>query len=203
MFIAIKDLSDTIIAEYGLDSFRVDGHVYFEVMKGMYGLPQAGLLAQQRSHLAQSEYIQFSVIPCMFRHPTNDLSFVLVVDDFGVKFTNSKGRDHFLDTLRALYTITIDSKGSQYLGMAIEHYKTKQTIGISMPGYIARVLERFKDWAGTRLASTLGIYKVPTYGAKVQSAMTIRHLCHRKTRPHYRRSPVAFSTMHALWTQLC
>lgn len=171
--IAIKDLSDTIITEYGLDSFCVEGHVYFEVMKGMYGLPQAGLLAQQRliSHLAQSEYIQSSVIPCLFRHPTNGVSFVLVVDDFGVKFTNSEGRDHFLDTLRALYTITIDSKGSQYLGMAIEHDKTKQTISISMPGYIARVLERFKDWAGTRLASTPGIYKAPTYGAKVQSAI--------------------------------
>ena len=55
--------------------------------------------------------------------------------------------------------------------MAIEHDKTKQTIGKSMPGYIARVLERFNDWAGTRLASTPGIYKAPTYGAKVQSAI--------------------------------
>ena len=168
--IATKNLSATIMEEFGLDAYCVDEHVYFEVVKGMYGLPQAGLLAQERlvSHLAASDYIQSSVIPCLFRHPTNGVTFVLVVDDFGVKFTNPEGRDHFLDTLRALYQITVDAKGSQYLGMAIVHDKIRQTISISMPGYIARVLEQFKDWAGTRRASTPGVYHAPNYGAKVQ-----------------------------------
>ena len=104
----------------------------------MYGLPQVGLLAQQRliAHLAKSEYIQSPVIPCLFRHPTNGVTFVLVVDDFGVKFQNAAGRDHFLDTLRSLYAITVDEKGSQYLGMCIKHDKKLATISISMPGYI-------------------------------------------------------------------
>lgn len=109
-------------------------------------------------------------MPCLFRHPTNGVTFVLVVDDFGVKFTNPEGQEHFLATLRKLYTITVDAKGSQYLGMAIEHDKKLQTITISMPGYIERVLERFKDWAGTRLASTPGVYRAPNYGVKVQKA---------------------------------
>ena len=170
--IATKQLSDTIVTEYNLNEYCTDGYVYFEVVKGMYGLPQAGLLAQQRlvAHLAKSDYIQSSVVPCLFRHPTNGVTFVLVVDDFGVKFTNPEGQEHFLTTLRNLYSITVDAKGSQYLGMAIEHDKKLQTITISMPGYIARVLERFKDWAGTRLASTPGVYRAPNYGAKVHNA---------------------------------
>ena len=145
--IASKHLSDTIIREYDLNQFSTDGYVYFEVAKGMYGLPQAGLLAQQRliAHLAKFDYIQSPVIPCLFRHPTNGVTFVLVVDDFGVKFQNSTGCDHFLDTLRSLYAITVDDNGSQYLGMSIEHDRTAQTISISMPGYIARVLDRFQD----------------------------------------------------------
>ena len=171
--IATKHLSDTIIREYDLDKMSTDGYVYFEVVKGMYGLPQAGLLAQQRliAHLAKSEYIQSPVIPCLFRHPTNGVTFVLVVDDFGVKFQNAAGRDHFLDTLRSLYAITVDEQGSQYLGMCIEHDKKLATISISMPGYIARVLERFQDWAGTRRANTPGVYNKPAYGAKEQHAV--------------------------------
>jgi hypothetical protein len=165
-------ISSTIVSEYNLDAYLLDGYYYFEVEKGMYGLPQSGLLAQQRliKHLEKSEYTQSTVVPCLFSHPTNGITFVLVVDDFGVKFTNVEGRDHFLNTLRSLYKITTDDKGSQYLGMTIKHDKVKHEITISMPGYIIKLLERFKEWAGSRCASTPGIYRAPVYGSKVQLA---------------------------------
>ena len=54
--------------------------------------------------------------------------------------------------------------------MVIVHDKIRKTISISMPGYIARVLEQFKDRAGTRRASTPGVYHAPNYGAKVHHA---------------------------------
>jgi hypothetical protein len=165
-------VSATIIEEFQLEAYLIDGYYYFEVMKGMYGLPQSGLLAQQRliKHLEKSEYIQSTVVPCLFNHPSNGVTFVLVVDDFGIKFTNIEGRDHFLNTLRSLYKITTDDKGSQYLGMTIKHDKVRQEITISMPGYLLKVLERFKEWAGTRCASTPGIYHAPVYGTAVQMA---------------------------------
>ena len=130
----------------------------FEVVKGMYELPQAGLLAQQRliAHLAKANYVQSAVIPCLFRHLTNGATFVLVVDDFGVKFQNTQGRDHF--SIPCVLCMPSDYEGSQYLGMSIAHDKTAQTISISMPGYVARVLERFHELAGTRTASTPAVY---------------------------------------------
>ena len=82
--------------------------------------------------------------PCLFRHLINGVTFVLMVDDIGVKFQNTQGRDHFLNTLRALYAISVDYEGSQYLGMSIAHDRAAQTISISMPGYVARVLELVK-----------------------------------------------------------
>jgi hypothetical protein len=165
-------ISSTIVAEYKLETYLLDDYYYFEVVKGMYGLPQSGLLAQQRliKHLEKSEYTQSTVVPCLFSHPTNGITFVLVVDDFGIKFTNIEGRDHLLNTLRSLYKITTDAKGSQYLGMTITHDKVRHEITISMPGYIIKLLERFKEWAGTRCASTPGIYRAPVYGSKVQLA---------------------------------
>ena len=167
-----KQISDTIMQEYDLDKYCVDGVVHFEVVKGMYGLPQAGLLAQQRmvKHLATAGYSQSTIIPCLFRHATNGVSFVLVVDDFGVKISDTAGRDHLLATLREQYKITVDEEGSQYLGMTIVHDRQAQTITISMPGYIEKMLTRFSAWLGDKTAPSPGIYHPPTYGAKTQYA---------------------------------
>ena len=43
--IKIEDIPNEIIAEYKLhDKVTADGYVYVEIRKGMYGLPQAGIL---------------------------------------------------------------------------------------------------------------------------------------------------------------
>ncbi len=57
------------------------------------------------------------------------------------------------------------------MNLSIVHDKAAKTISISVPGYIAKVLERFHEWAGTRTVSTPAIYTAPNYGAKVQIAM--------------------------------
>jgi hypothetical protein len=167
-----KQVSPTIIAEYGYEDYFVNDMLYFQVNKGMYGLPQAGLLAQNRliAHIAQHGYTQSDVVPCLFSHATNGVTFVLVVDDFGIKYTNTEGRDHFLETLRLMYTITVDMTNPTYLGMTIVHDKVAQTITCSMPGYIEKVLTRFREWAGTKTAKSPGVYIAPKYGVKVQLA---------------------------------
>ena len=48
MRLRITDIPDEIVQEYKLkDKLRAEGYVYLEVRKGMYGLPQASLLAQE------------------------------------------------------------------------------------------------------------------------------------------------------------
>ena len=44
----LTNLPEDVIKHYGLkDKATSDGYVYVEIRKGMYGLPQAGLLAQE------------------------------------------------------------------------------------------------------------------------------------------------------------
>jgi hypothetical protein len=47
-----------IIAHYNLNKKVLDGHVYMEIRKGMYGLPQAGILANKllKKRLARHGY---------------------------------------------------------------------------------------------------------------------------------------------------
>ena len=48
MRLKLADIPDDVIEEYQLaDKATKDGFVFVEIRKGMYGLPQAGLLAQQ------------------------------------------------------------------------------------------------------------------------------------------------------------
>ena len=48
MKIPIAQITDEIITEYNLrNKVHTDGAVYIEIQKGMYGLPQAGMLANK------------------------------------------------------------------------------------------------------------------------------------------------------------
>ena len=46
--------------QYNLDQLAVDGWVYVEIQKGMYGLPQAGMLANKllKSRLKRHGYYE-------------------------------------------------------------------------------------------------------------------------------------------------
>ena len=103
-----KFIPDEAMQEFGFDKYMVNGSVLFEVNKGMYGLPQAGLLAQKRliAHLATTDYHQCKHVPCLSEHISNGTQFTLVVDDFGIKYSSITGAQHLLDTLAALYPIT-------------------------------------------------------------------------------------------------
>jgi hypothetical protein len=46
MVILMQSLPQEVINEYGLDELAVDGNVYIEIQKGMYGLQQAVILAK-------------------------------------------------------------------------------------------------------------------------------------------------------------
>ena len=94
--------------------------ILFEINNGMYGLPQSGLLAQQRlvKHLAEHGYTETST-PCLFRHNTTGTVFALVVDDFGIKYTTREGAEHLIRTLQLLYEIKIDWIGRTYIGFTI------------------------------------------------------------------------------------
>ena len=123
--------------------------ILFEITKGLYGLPQAGMLAQREliQHLASEGYIMSENTPCLFHHISRpNIRFVLWVDDFLIKFTRLDKFDvnHLIATLKKRYEIKVDWSGTKYLGMTIKHDRIKGTLNISMPGYIAKMAKELK-----------------------------------------------------------
>ena len=98
------------------------GFVHCEVRRGMYGLPQAGLLAQQQliKRLNKAGYHQSVTTPGFWKHEWRPISFTLVVDDFGVKYVGKQNADHLVSVLQEHYTIDIDWEGTRYIGLTLD-----------------------------------------------------------------------------------
>jgi hypothetical protein len=76
----------------------------------MYGLKQAGLIVKIRltTHLAKYGYTPAPRTPGVWRHESRNISFCLVIDDFGIKYVGKHNANHLAIALQDLYTISTD-----------------------------------------------------------------------------------------------
>ena len=90
MKLALDFFPDEIIEQYDLRILVcTNDWIYMEIRKGMPGLKQAGRIANDRlkTHLAQFGYAPIPHTPDLWKHATRDITFSLVVDDSGVKYS--------------------------------------------------------------------------------------------------------------------
>jgi len=125
MRLRIADMPEDVIEHYNLrDKATPDGYVYCEIQKGMYGLPQAGIIAEQllEEQLKKHAYCQSQTTPGLWKHDTRPISFSLVVDvdDFGVKYDGEENTQHLLDTVRQYYKCSCNWEGERYCGITIK-----------------------------------------------------------------------------------
>ena len=77
----------------------------------MYGLPQAGKLANDKliKELAVKGFEPTNQTPGLWKHKTRPVTFPLVVDDFGIKYTHKEDVEMLLNTLRQKYeSVSVD-----------------------------------------------------------------------------------------------
>jgi hypothetical protein len=161
-----------IIQKYNLNALAVDGWVYIEIRKGMLGLKQAGLLANQ---LLQTRLAPFRIYPAchthgLCLHKTRSISFTLIVDDFAAKYAGKQHAEHLRNALLQTYELTTDWTATVYSGMTLKWDYDKRTCDISMPGYVSNVLSKFQHDAPKHPQHTPSRYATPVYGAKTQYA---------------------------------
>ena len=100
------DIPEEIIREYNLLKIATpDKSVYVEVRKGMYGLPQAGIIANEllEKRLNKKGYFQSKLVPGLWTHEWRPISFTLVVDNFGVKYTRKEDVHHLMGAFKKNY----------------------------------------------------------------------------------------------------
>jgi hypothetical protein len=79
-----------------------DGKVYIEIQKGMYGLPQAGILTNEllQRNLANNGYRPTQHTHGLWKQDSRSTSFSLVVDDFGVKYVDREHAEHLMEYIK-------------------------------------------------------------------------------------------------------
>jgi hypothetical protein len=134
------------IQKYNLNPLAVDGWVYIEIRKGVYGLKQAGVLANQllQTRLAPFGYYPALHTPGLWLHKTRPISFTLLVDDFTVKYVGKQHAEHLRNALLQTYELTTDWMATLYSGMTLKWDYDKRTCDISMHGYVSNVLSKFQ-----------------------------------------------------------
>ena len=170
MMVPIEVIPPDIIEKYKLLDLVVNGKVYVEVSKGIYGLPQAGKLANDQliKHLEPFGYAPCPHTAGLWRHTTRDISFLLVVDDFAIKYTERADAEHLIEALGQGYKMSVDWEAERYCGLILKWDYKKRTCDISMPGYIERALTRFRHPFPKKLQHNPAHYVQPEYGTKVQ-----------------------------------
>jgi hypothetical protein len=172
--IALKQIPQIIIDYYKLEEIAVNGYVYAECRRGMYGLPQAGILAnkQLQKKLEPHGYRPVPFTPGLWTHDTRNIFFALVVDDFGVKhIEDTDDAKHLITALTTEgYSVSVDWDGKRYCGLTIDWDYTARTATLSMPGYVERALQRFQHPVPSKPEHAPHDWKPPQYGAKIQYA---------------------------------
>ena len=100
--ISIKETSEEIINEYQLRKIVDDkGFIRIQANPGMYGLPQAGLLANEllEKRLNKRGYRQSKLVPWFWTHDWRPVQFTIVVDNFGVKYLGDEHAIHLKNTI--------------------------------------------------------------------------------------------------------
>ena len=149
-----------------------NGKLYIKIIRGMYGLPQAGKLAHDKlkKHLEKYDYYPCKLTPGLWKHKTRPISFTLVVDDFGIKYVGKQHLDHLIHALQDEYEITIDMKGEYMLGMQLDWNYADKYVDISMPKYIQKALTKFGHPKPTKPQYQPHEWIPPTFGQKIQYA---------------------------------
>jgi hypothetical protein len=122
MKMLLSRFPEEIVQKYNLNALAVDGWLYIEIRKGMYGLKQAGLLANQllQTRLALFGYYPARHTPGLWLHHTRPISFTLVVDDFAVKYVDKQHADHLRNALLKTYELATDWAGTVYSGITLK-----------------------------------------------------------------------------------
>jgi hypothetical protein len=110
MRLALTIILQEIIDKYDLLEKAKNGHAYICIDKGMYGLPQAGRLANDLliKRLAPHGYHPVEHTHGVWPHETMPVTFTLIVDDFGVKYVGREHANHLINTLKKYYEVTED-----------------------------------------------------------------------------------------------
>jgi hypothetical protein len=178
-----------IVAQYGLLHKVIKGHIYLKMQRAVWGLPQAGTLANKLlcKQLDPHGYNKCKQMPGLWKHKTRHISFTLVVDNFGVNYVSKDDVNHLIKFLKQKYKLTEDWDGNLYCGIKLNWNYNDCALDISMPGYIIKQLKKYNHTMPAKPQHCLYTPQPRQYGSNAQCLLPLDTSpppgCQHKTYP--------------------
>jgi hypothetical protein len=117
-----QQIPDDIMEAYKLGPLVHHAYVYIKITKGMYGLPQAGKIANKllAKCLARHGYFQARHTHGLWKHTWRPIQFTLLIDDFGVKYIGKEHANHLHTAIKESYKCSTDWAGELYCGIKLQ-----------------------------------------------------------------------------------
>lgn len=143
MFIPIRHLSEAFCKKH-VEAIR-GGKMLFEVNKGLYGMRQAGYIAQRNLiQILKENGYQEEGKHSIFRDDEKKIVFIVHVDDVAVAYKDKQDVDKLVEVLeKAGYTIKANWEGDAFCGFTIKYNKEEEWIEIGAESVVNKALERF------------------------------------------------------------
>ena len=126
-----------------------NGWIYFDILRGCYDLPQSDRLTNDQLHtrLDNAGYYESATTTGLWRHKWRPIKFVLIVDDFVIKYVRKQHTLYILKILEHNYEITAYREEKKFAGIDLAWYydeqHAKRTCRIYMNGYIDKLLMKY------------------------------------------------------------
>jgi hypothetical protein len=135
-----------IVEQYNLNKHVHNGFIYLEMQCTVWGLPQAGILANKLlcRRLLPHGYFECANTLGLWKHKKSPIAFTLVVNSFGVKYVGKEHVDHLIAAIKEKYKLVKDWSRDLYCGNKLAWDYNARTLDISMPGYICKMLLKYK-----------------------------------------------------------
>ena len=170
--VRLSDIPDKFAQEYNLLAYARDGWVYFEIRRGVYGLPQFGMLSNKllEQRLNKAGYYQCPTTPGLWRHKWRPILFCLIVNDFGIEYVGKRHDDHLRDILIEHYELTQNWSGSRFAGINLTWDFTNRTCRLFIKNYIKNLLLKWGHAIPLKPRHSHFSHAPIIYGAKQQFA---------------------------------
>eukprot|EP00956_Cyclotella_meneghiniana_P034384 scaffold104275_cov55-Cyclotella_meneghiniana.AAC.1 len=109
-------------------------------------------------------------MPGLWKHKTRNIQFVLVVDDFGIKYLKREDLDHLVKVLKTYYDVSVDLDGKEFVKIELDWDYKKGEVHLSMEPYLRKALRQFDNIVPTKRRDSPYPHIEPKYGAKEQFA---------------------------------
>jgi hypothetical protein len=146
--VKLADIPTEIINKYKLrEKVTPDGWIYIKCVKTVLGLPQSGSLSNDalEARLNKEGYFKSKIIPALWKHCTRNIQFVLVVDNFGIKYLRKEDLDHLLKTLRKYYDVKVGLDGKEFVKIELDWDYANGKVHLFMAPYLEKALLQFDN----------------------------------------------------------